>query len=332
MPQHHGLVVPVAVSGNGATAPRCGRRRAELERRIPHDKRTPSIDSYPWLFAATGAFHRALARVRLAVPRPVIATHTPSTLRRWLTATSTTVGTLRMERRSSTLATRAGFFADPIAIIHSSRPLLDLSSRLLTDIQARLPRAWPQRRKDGQEFVLLRLATHSGIGWARLARKPLGQGVRECHAAIMQQPAVVRPGDLSHVDAIIAYDHIARAGEAGRVRGLREAAQAGWLRVAIRDQRIVGHAIVRRRVFFGSDFLDLVYVAEFARRSGIGRLLVNSVRDQLSGRVWTSTNLSNAAMHRLLQTSGWHPAGMLSGLDDGDPEVFYFSDQDGDAD
>jgi hypothetical protein len=37
-------------------------------------------------------------------------------------------------------------------------------------------------------------------------------------------------------------------------------------------------------------------------------------------------------MHRLLQTSGWHPAGMLSGLDDGDPEVFYFSDQDGDAD
>lgn len=141
----------------------------------------------------------------------------------------------------------------------------------------------------------------------------------------MQQPAIVRLGDLGHVDDIIGYDHLARSGDAGRVAEVREAAESGRLRVAIRDQQVLGHAIVRQQVFFGSDFLDLVYVAEPARRTGIGLLLVNAVRDQADSRVWTSTNLSNAPMHRLLRTNGWHPAGMLDGLDKGDPEVFYFS-------
>jgi GNAT superfamily N-acetyltransferase len=124
---------------------------------------------------------------------------------------------------------------------------------------------------------------------------------------------------MAHVDAIAAYDHVARTGETA------EAASAGWLRVAMRNDEVVGHAIVRPRVFFGHDFLDVVYVAEFARRAGVGRLLVRSVVDRAEGRVWSSTNLSNAPMHNLLRDDGWRPAGMLDGLDEGDPEIFYFA-------
>ena len=140
----------------------------------------------------------------------------------------------------------------------------------------------------------------------------------------MQQPAVVQPGHRIHIEQIVAYD-TARNGDADLESDLLEAASSGWLRVALRDRHVVGHAIVRPRAFFGFSFLALVCVAETARRTGIGRLLVASVRDQATDRVWTSTNLSNGPMHSLLRTDGWHPAGMLDGLDEGDPEVFYFS-------
>lgn len=87
-----GVVVPLAVSWNGSTALRCDQRWAELERRIRHERREPSMDSYLWLFGAMGALHRALGTARLSVPRPVVATYTPPrTLRRWLTATGTAI-------------------------------------------------------------------------------------------------------------------------------------------------------------------------------------------------------------------------------------------------
>jgi Ser/Thr protein kinase RdoA (MazF antagonist) len=87
-----GLIVPLAVSWNGSTALRCDQRWAELETRIEHDAREPSMDSYLWLFGAIGALHRVLGTAPLSVPRPVVATYTPpSTLRRWCTATATAI-------------------------------------------------------------------------------------------------------------------------------------------------------------------------------------------------------------------------------------------------
>lgn len=156
-------------------------------------------------------------------------------------------------------------------------------------------------------------------------RNSLGLFWPEWESDDMLQSAAVQPGDATHVEQIVAYD-TARSGEADLVSELLEAAKAGWLQVATCDQRVLGHAIVRPRAFFGFDFLDLVYVAETARRGGVGHLLVAAIRDRAADRVWTSTNLSNAPMHRLLRTDGWQPAGMLDGLDEGDPEVFYFSD------
>ncbi|MFJ7630855.1 hypothetical protein ACIQZN_30680 [Streptomyces sp. NPDC097595] len=40
-------------------------------------------------------------------------------------------------------------------------------------------------------------------------------------------------------------------------------------------------------------------------------------------KLFTSTNVSNQPMQRLLQRAGWTPAGLLHGLDEDDPELFY---------
>ena len=40
-------------------------------------------------------------------------------------------------------------------------------------------------------------------------------------------------------------------------------------------------------------------------------------------KMFTSTNLSNAPMQRLLRARLWNPCGILNGLDEGDPEVFF---------
>lgn len=88
-----GLIVPLPVPWEDSPVLHCRQRYAELERRLRHERRTPSMATYRWLFEAVGALHQALASLRLPVPRPVIATYTPpSTLRRWLAALDPAVG------------------------------------------------------------------------------------------------------------------------------------------------------------------------------------------------------------------------------------------------
>jgi len=42
--------------------------------------------------------------------------------------------------------------------------------------------------------------------------------------------------------------------------------------------------------------------------------------------VFVSTNESNAPMRELLRSEGWRPSGVLTGLDEGDPEHVFFHD------
>lgn len=87
-----GLIVPVTVILNGSVLLRCRDRWAELEEYIPHERLTPSLDSYIWLFHQMGLLHRILNALDVALPRPLVATYaTPSTLHRWQRITETAV-------------------------------------------------------------------------------------------------------------------------------------------------------------------------------------------------------------------------------------------------
>lgn len=87
-----GLVVPVALSWHNASVFRCGKRRAELEAYLPHERVEPGYDLYCWMFGALGTLHRHLAGLDLTVPRPLVATYaTPGSLQRWLPVTEAAV-------------------------------------------------------------------------------------------------------------------------------------------------------------------------------------------------------------------------------------------------
>lgn len=79
-----GLLVAAPSSYKGEPLLRLRTRWAELETHVPHERLTPSLSSYLWLFNAMGRLHRTLATITFDLPRPAVATwSTPGTLRRW---------------------------------------------------------------------------------------------------------------------------------------------------------------------------------------------------------------------------------------------------------
>ncbi|MEU1283606.1 GNAT family N-acetyltransferase [Kitasatospora sp. NPDC005856] len=74
----------------------------------------------------------------------------------------------------------------------------------------------------------------------------------------------------------------------------------------------------------GERALTMLMVAPGARRRGVGELLLDAVESTCTTpKSFTSTNVSNQPVQRLLQRVGWHTVGLLHGLDDGDPELFF---------
>jgi Ser/Thr protein kinase RdoA (MazF antagonist) len=89
---NQGLLVPLPVPWKDATVFRCGNRWAELEAYLPHERLSPTLDSYAWLFGAVGTLYHTLTQLDLHVPRPLVATYAPpGSLRRWLPITQRAV-------------------------------------------------------------------------------------------------------------------------------------------------------------------------------------------------------------------------------------------------
>jgi GNAT superfamily N-acetyltransferase len=137
---------------------------------------------------------------------------------------------------------------------------------------------------------------------------------------------VLRTAQVSDVDAVLALDSLVAGGESSREQRVRDAIGAGGCLVCERDARIAGFVITGVREFFGRDFVELLVVAPDSRRLGVGRALLRAaVHGATTATVFTSTNRSNHAMQALLAGDGWTLSGELGGLDEGDPEVVYFT-------
>lgn len=137
----------------------------------------------------------------------------------------------------------------------------------------------------------------------------------------------VRIADESSAGRVIALDPLAR-GDLRRQRMLRARVQTGECWIADDGPDMLGYAV--RGEFFGFDFLELLFVAERARRRGVGSALITSVEeDRRAGRVFTSTNRSNAPMRALVAKRGYAASGVIYNLDPADPEVIYVKRFDG---
>ncbi|MFF8228437.1 GNAT family N-acetyltransferase [Streptomyces caelestis] len=134
---------------------------------------------------------------------------------------------------------------------------------------------------------------------------------------------VVRRAEASDRTALTETDPIAAAGDRARRASIRRWCEQSLALLAEDARGPVGYGVLEY-TFFEQGFLTLLTVAPAARRQGVARRLLTAVEAACTTpKLFTSTNVSNQPMQQLLLRAGWQPAGLVHGLDDGDPELFY---------
>lgn len=137
----------------------------------------------------------------------------------------------------------------------------------------------------------------------------------------------VRRASESEADTLIAIDAIAVEGDGERRASIRGWCRQGLAVLAEDASGPLGYCVVEY-TFFGQGFVTMLMVTPSARGRGVGHRLLNAAAASCTTpKLFTSTNVSNQPMQRLLQRNGWSPVGLLHGLDEGDPELFYLCRQ-----
>jgi ribosomal protein S18 acetylase RimI-like enzyme len=135
---------------------------------------------------------------------------------------------------------------------------------------------------------------------------------------------MIASASVEDLAGVLRVDPLAQRGDHDRAELLRASVRAGECLVFRQDAVVAGFVVIRRAHFFGRDFVELLVVVASLRRTGIGRKLLRAaVAGAASEQVFTSTNMSNHAMRSLLRKEGWSFCGGLTGLDEGDPELFF---------
>lgn len=149
-------------------------------------------------------------------------------------------------------------------------------------------------------------------------------------AATMYHMALDDPGGLvtrrataSDWTGLAGIDSVAAAGDHARGVSIRRWCEQGRVLVARDAFGPLGYSVLEY-TFFEQGFVTMLMVAPNARRQGVGTHLLKATEAACTTpKLFTSTNVSNHPMQRLLQIVGWSPVGLLHGLDEGDPELFY---------
>jgi N-acetylglutamate synthase-like GNAT family acetyltransferase len=128
-----------------------------------------------------------------------------------------------------------------------------------------------------------------------------------------------RRAKKSDVSVIAAFDWFADA----ELKKLEGSIADGRCFVVASSGKLVGCGTLSYN-FFDRGFVDLLYVTTTDRRKGLGAGLLCCIESACATPIiFTSTNLSNLPMQGLLSKSGYQLSGVVEGLDEGDPELFY---------
>lgn len=129
--------------------------------------------------------------------------------------------------------------------------------------------------------------------------------------------------DTSDWTALTKIDPVAAAGDNARRDSIRRWCEHGVVLMAQGASGPLGYSVLEYN-FFEQGFVTMLVVAPGARRRGVGANLLTAIEAACTtAKLFTSTNVSNHPMQHLLQRVGWRPVGLLHGLDEGDPELFY---------
>ena len=104
---------------------------------------------------------------------------------------------------------------------------------------------------------------------------------------------------------------------------LESEVRAGRCFVADADSSLAGYAVLGQD-FFEEGFVHLLYVDASQRRKGVATALISALEAECPAqKLFISTNRSNGPMRALLRKLGYAEVGVVDGLDEGDPEVFF---------
>ncbi len=133
----------------------------------------------------------------------------------------------------------------------------------------------------------------------------------------------IRNALAADVPLLAQVDSLAASGHRGRRAEIQQWVTTADTRIAQTPELVTGYCVMQYN-FFGHAFVTMLMVAENARGRGTGaRLLLDAQQRRNTPKLFTSTNLSNQPMQRLLARLGWQSAGIVYGLDEGDPELFF---------
>lgn len=131
----------------------------------------------------------------------------------------------------------------------------------------------------------------------------------------------IRPATTDDFSEICAIDHLGQ--DRDRQNFLRHSIKQEQCHVAVHNNAIVGYVILEY-TFFGLGFVSLLYTHTAHRRGGIGMRLMQHAEDICTTeKLFTSTNLTNHPMQKLLARRQYKLSGVIHDLDEGDPELFY---------
>lgn len=132
----------------------------------------------------------------------------------------------------------------------------------------------------------------------------------------------IRQASEADIADLCSMDHIA-AHDPGRREFIARAVNEGHCVVCETEGGLVGYGVLEY-TFFEFGFVSMLYVHTGHRRQGVGTALMHALEARCStARLFTSTNLSNLPMQRLLSRLDYILAGVVHHLDEDDPELFY---------
>jgi ribosomal protein S18 acetylase RimI-like enzyme len=132
----------------------------------------------------------------------------------------------------------------------------------------------------------------------------------------------IKKANPEDVNRLKQIDHLSYQPE--RASFIKRAVSSGTAWVVVVKSEVVAYAVLDHS-YFDRPTISMLMVDSQQRRSGIGDRLVEYLEQICDGpEIWTSTNLSNTPMQRLLAKRGYRLTGFIDNLDPGDPELFYF--------
>lgn len=136
---------------------------------------------------------------------------------------------------------------------------------------------------------------------------------------------ITRTANISDIDSILKLDELA-VKDTKRLNHIEDAIASGKCTVACIANQVVGY-ITYDQSFFMHHFLTFIVISSEHRRRGIAKTLLKDLECRCPGKLFTSCNVSNIPASKLFLNVGFIPSGIVTNLDQNDPELIYFKHQ-----